>query len=251
MNNEGKVCVVSGAAGGIGAAVVKKFYDNGYKVIMLDINEEALKKSIEEEQYEKDRIDYFVLDISSEDQVKATAAKIKEKHGRVDALVNTAAIVGKYNKTIDYGFDNFKKIYSINVFGTFLLMSNILPIMVEQKSGSIVNFGSVSGMTGYTFEIGYGSSKWAVIGMTKNVANEYCEYGIRANSVSPGWVNTKMFRDTADDYGNFDDSEINLGPMGRPSEPSEMADVVYYLCTDEAKFINGANILADGGKMLG
>ena len=188
MSNEGKVCVVSGAAGGIGAAVVKKFYDNGYKVIMLDINEEALQKSIEEEKYEAGRIDYFVLDISSEDQVKAVAAKIREKHGRVDALVNTAAIVGKYNKTIDYGFDNFKKIYSINVFGTFLLMSNILPIMVEQKSGSIVNFGSVSGMTGYTFEIGYGSSKWAVIGMTKNVANEYCEYGIRANSVSPGWV---------------------------------------------------------------
>ena len=89
----------------------------------------------------------------------------------IHILVNTAAIVGKYNKTIDYGFDNFKKIYSINVFGTFLLMSNILPIMVEQKSGSIVNFGSVSGMTGYTFEIGYGSSKWAVIGMTKNAVS--------------------------------------------------------------------------------
>lgn len=251
MNNEGKVCVVSGAAGGIGAAVVKKFYDQGYKVILLDINEEALKKSIEEEQYEENRVDYFVLDISSEEQVKSTVAKIREKHHRVDALVNTAAIVGKYNKTIDYGFDNFKKIYSINVFGVFLLMSNILPIMVEQKSGAIVNFGSVSGMTGYTFEIGYGSSKWAVIGMTKNVANEYCEYGIRANTVSPGWVNTKMFKDTMADYGNFDDSEINLGPMGRPSEPSEMADVVYYLCTEEARFITGANILADGGKMLG
>lgn len=251
MNNEGKVCIISGAAGGIGAAVVKKFYDNGYKVIMLDINEEALKKSIEAEKYDENRADYFVLDISSEEQVKDMVAKVKARYGRVDALINVAAIVGKYNKTIEYGFDNFKKIYSINVFGTFLLMSNILPIMVEQKSGAIVNFGSVSGMTGYTFEIGYGSSKWAVIGMTKNVANEYCEYGIRANSVSPGWVNTKMFQDTMADYGNFDDSEINLGPMGRPSEPSEMADVVYYLCTEEAGFINGANILADGGKMLG
>lgn len=251
MSNEGKVCIITGAAGGIGAAVVKKFYDNGYKVIMLDINEDALKESIEMEKYEESRIDYYVLDISSEDQVKAMVAKVKEKHHRVDALINVAAIVGKYNKTIEYGFDNFKKIYSINVFGTFLLMSNVLPIMVGQKSGAIVNFGSVSGMTGYTFEIGYGSSKWAVIGMTKNVANEYCEYGIRANSISPGWVNTKMFKDTMADYGNFDDSEINLGPMGRPSEPSEIADVVYYLCTDEAGFINGANILADGGKMLG
>ena len=142
-------------------------------------NERLCRNPSKRRKYEAGRIDYFVLDISSEDQVKAVAAKIREKHGRVDALVNTAAIVGKYNKTIDYGFDNFKKIYSINVFGTFLLMSNILPIMVEQKSGSIVNFGSVSGMTGYTFEIGYGSSKWAVIGMTKNVAN-----GILRNTAS-------------------------------------------------------------------
>lgn len=251
MTNKEKVCVVSGAAGGVGAAVVKKFYDNGYTVVMLDINEEALNSSLDKNGYDKDRVGYMAMDISSEEEVKNVAAKIKEKYHRVDALVNTAAIVGKYNKTVDYGFDNFKKIYSINVFGTFLLMSNILPMMVEQKSGAIVNFGSVSGMTGYTFEIGYGSSKWAVIGMTKNVANEYCEYGIRANTVSPGWVNTKMLTDTAEDYKNFDDSEMNWGPMGRPSEPSEMADVVYYLCTDEAKFITGANILADGGKMLG
>ena len=87
MSNEGKVCVVSGAAGGIGAAVVKKFYDNGYKVIMLDINEEALQKSIEEEKYQVDRIDYFVLDISSEDQVKAAAdAVFAVEHTRDNCL---------------------------------------------------------------------------------------------------------------------------------------------------------------------
>ena len=149
------------------------------------------------------------------------------------------------------GFENFKKIYSVNVFGTFLMMHYTLPIMVEQNYGRIVNFGSVSGMTGYTFEIGYGSSKWAVIGMTKNVANEYGQYNIHANSVSPGWVDTPMFWNTLEDYKNFDDSEVNLGPLGRPSRPDEIADVVYYLCTDEAFIINGSNVLADGGKMLG
>ena len=153
--------------------------------------------------------------------------------------------------TADYTFENFKKIYSVNVFGTFLMMHYTLPIMVEQNYGRIVNFGSVSGMTGYTFEIGYGSSKWAVIGMTKNVANEYGQYNIHANSVSPGWVDTPMFWNTLEDYKNFDDSEVNLGPLGRPSRPDEIADVVYYLCTDEAFIINGSNVLADGGKMLG
>ena len=251
MNTENKVCVVTGASGGIGAKTVKKFYDNGYNVVMLDINENALDSVYKEYGYEEDRVIWFKLDTSSEEDVKNTVAAILEKTGRIDALVNAAGIIGKYNPTIDYTFENFKRIYSINVFGTFLMMENILPIMVKQGKGAIVNFGSVSGMTGYTYEIGYGSSKWAVIGMTKNVANEYGQYGIRANSVSPGWVNTNMFKESVQDYKQFSDSQVTLGPLGRPAEPQEIANVVYFLCSDEASYINGSNILADGGMMLG
>lgn len=251
MSSERKVCVVTGAAGGIGTKVVKKFYDKGYDVVMLDVAGEKLQKNMEDGGYDPNRVCCYVMDLSQEDQVKDVVAKVLADKGRIDALVNTAAIVGKYNPTVDYSFENFKRIYEINVFGTFLMMHYVLPAMVKQKSGCIVNFGSVSGMTGYTFEIGYGSSKWAVIGMTKNVANEYGPMGIRANSISPGWVNTPMFTATLEDYKNFDDSEVNLGPLGRPAEPEEIADVVYYLCTPEAFLINGANVLADGGKMLG
>ena len=131
------------------------------------------------------------------------------------------------------------------------MMEHVLPIMKKQGKGSIVNFGSVSGMTGYTYEIGYGSSKWAIIGMTKNVANEYGQFGIRANSVSPGWVNTNMFRKSVEDYKNFSDSQVTLGPLGRPAEPEEIANVVYFLSSDEASYVNGSNVLADGGMMLG
>ena len=246
-----KVCVVTGAAGGVGIEVVKKFYAKDYDVVMLDIATDKMKQVISDNNMDADRVSCYALDISDEDQVKDTIAKIKEKNGRIDALINTAGIVGKYNLTADYTFENFKKIYSVNVFGTFLMMHYTLPIMVEQNYGRLVNFGSVSGMTGYTFEIGYGCSKWAVIGMTKNVANEYGQYNIHANSVSPGWVDTPMFWNTLEDYMNFDDSDVNLGPLGRPSRPDEIADVVYYLCTDEAFIINGSNVLADGGKMLG
>ncbi len=249
--SERKVCVVTGAAGGVGIEVVKKFYSKDYDVVMLDIAEDRMKQVISDNNMPADRVSCYALDISDEEQVKNIIATIKEKNGRIDALINTAGIVGKYNLTADYTFENFKKIYSVNVFGTFLMMHYALPIMVEQNYGRIVNFGSVSGMTGYTFEIGYGSSKWAVIGMTKNVANEYGQYNIHANSVSPGWVDTPMFWNTLEDYKNFDDSEVNLGPLGRPSRPDEIADVVYYLCTDEAFIINGSNVLADGGKMLG
>lgn len=251
MTDERKVCIVTGASGGIGSAVVKKFYGNGYAVEMLDINEDALKTVIEKENLDPARVRCHTLDVSVERQVKDTIEGILDARGRIDALVNTAAIIGKYNPTIDYTFENFKRIYEINVFGTFLMMEHVLPIMKKQGKGSIVNFGSVSGMTGYTYEIGYGSSKWAIIGMTKNVANEYGQFGIRANSVSPGWVNTNMFRKSVEDYKNFSDSQVTLGPLGRPAEPEEIANVVYFLSSDEASYVNGSNVLADGGMMLG
>ncbi len=247
--SEKKVCVITGASGGIGKEVVKKYYKNGYDVVMLDIKEEALKKVMEAENLSADRVSYLTLDVSSEQQVIDTIAKIEAAQGRIDVLVNTAGIIGKYDETVDYTFENFKRIYEINVFGTFLMMKYTLPVMLKQGKGAIVNFGSCSGMTGYTSEIGYGSSKWAVIGMTKNVANEYARRGIRANSISPGWVNTDMLRQTLEEYKVTGDT-VNFGCVGRPGEPSEMADAVYYLSSDEASFVNGINLLVDGGKML-
>ena len=107
-------------------------------------------------------------------------------------------------------------------------------------------------MTGYTWEIGYGSSKWAVIGMTKNVANEYGGMGIRANSVSPGWVDTNMLKVSLDDFEAITGAaDITLGPMGRVATPAEIANGVYWLCTDDASYVNSTNLLIDGGMMLG
>lgn len=250
---ENKVCLVTGGSGGIGAKVVKKFYDKGYHVVMLDMFEENMIKVIEENGYDKERVSHYVLNVTDEEQIKATVAQIKEDLGRVDALVNTAGTVGKYAKIVDYSLENFKKIYNVNVFGTFAMIQNVLPIMMEQKSGAIVNFGSVSGMRGYSYEVGYGSSKWAVIGMTQTVANEYGEYGIRCNSVSPGWVDTGMLHFSIESYKALGDSgEITTGPLyNRPAKPEEIADAVYFLCSEEAHFITGANLLVDGGMLLG
>jgi len=248
-----KVAVVTGASGGIGRNITKKFVMNGYYVCMVDIAEPAMVKAVEEAEIDKTQVGYYAIDVSSEEIVIATIAKIMEDCGRIDALVNAAGICGKYNETIDYTFENFKRIYEINVFGTFLMMKYTLPHMVEAKKGAIVNFGSVSGMTGYTYEIGYGSSKWAVIGMTKNVANEYAGRGIRANSISPGWVQTNMFKQSLDDYATLMGGEpsFTMAPIGRVADPMEMANVVYWLCTDEASYVTSANVLVDGGMMLG
>ena len=249
---EKRVSVITGACGGIGREVVKKFYDHGYHVVLLDMDLPRLEQAAGELGLDRERASCWALDISDEGQVKDTVAAIRSKLGRIDVLVNTAGIVGRYDKTVDYPFENFRKIYEVNVFGTFLMMQNVLPAMVEQQSGAIVNFGSVSGMRGYTLEVGYGSSKWAVIGMTHNVANEYGGEGVRVNSVSPGWVNTGMMKRTLENYRELGrQEEITLGPCKRPAEPSEIADAVYFLASGEASHINGANLVVDGGMLLG
>lgn len=251
MKQETNVVIVTGASGGIGSAIVKKFYENGYSVAMFDINEAALKAVAADLGLDEARVAIQPVDITAEEQVIAAIAAVRERFGKIDALINVAAIIGEYGLTCDCTLENFKNIYNVNVFGTFAMMKHTLPVMLEQKHGNIVNFGSVSGMSGYTCEIGYGSSKWAVIGMTKNVANEYGQYGIRSNSISPGWVNTAMFRKSVEDFADMEDASITLGPLGRPAEPYEMADIVYFMCQPEANFLNGSNVLADGGMMLG
>ena len=184
-----KVCVITGAGGGIGQSIVKRFLNEGHHVVMVDLDAERLKAIVENKKYPKEDVSTYAIDITNEDAVKAGIETIMKETGRIDALVNAAGICGIYDMAVNYDFANFRKIYEVNVFGMFLMMKYCLPHLIDRK-GSIINFGSVSGMQGYKYEIGYGSSKAAVIEMTRNIANEYGSEGVRCNSVSPGWVNT-------------------------------------------------------------
>ncbi len=245
-----KYCIITGASGGIGSQIAKRFYDQNYHIILMDINKEKLENVMKVMDFRLDHAAYYPLDITDEKEVKNTLAHIYRQYRRIDVLVNAAGICGEYAKAIDTSISDFKKIYDVNVFGTFLMMQNILPIMIDQRSGVIVNFGSVSGMRGYTYEIAYGSSKWAVIGMTKNIANEYGSCGIRANSVSPGWVDTDMMKKTLINYKQLGLSEtVDIGPINRPANPIEIAEAVYFLSSDAASYINGTNLVVDGGKL--
>ncbi|MBQ6560518.1 MAG: SDR family oxidoreductase [Erysipelotrichaceae bacterium] len=248
-----KVCLVTGAGGGIGQSIVKRFIKEGYHVVMIDLNENRLNDIVEKEAYSREDLSIFMIDITQEDAVKEGIEAILNKTGRIDVLVNTAGICGSYNLAMDYGFDNFRRIYEVNVFGTFLMMKYCLPYLIAQQ-GSIINFGSVSGIQGYKYEVGYGSSKAAVIEMTRNVANEYGSEGVRCNSVSPGWVNTSMMDRTIENYREIGVEEkegcVCFGSIRRRAEPEEIANVVYFLSSDEASYINGANIVIDGGMII-
>ena len=255
MDFTGQVAVVTGAGGGIGTALVKKFTDLGAKVALLDVKEEFCRRTVEKLQLDEDRVLCLAADISDEQAVKETIARIMDRFGRIDILINSAGISGPSARTEDYSFNDVKKVFSVNVFGTYLMMQNVLPIMQAQKKGSIVNFGSVSGLFGYPYEIAYGASKASVIHMAKSAANENGGNGVRVNAISPGWVDTGMMKSILASYKDVgienSSDNVTLGPMNRPGKPEEMANAVAFLCSEEASYINGTNFLVDGGMTLG
>ena len=253
---EGKVAVVTGAGDEMAGAMVKKFTENGACAALLDIREDLAQKTADDLGLGADRALCVKVDISDEESVKAAVAKVVEKFGRIDFLCNVAGIEGPNDsRTEVYSTEGAKKVFDINILGTFLMLKHVLPVMQAQKSGAIVNLGSVSGMYGYEGEIAYGASKAAVIQMTKNVANENIKLGIRCNAISPGWVNTGMFRRIVGQYAEGEGrgsgwDNVHVGNIGRTAEPMEMANVAVFLCSDDASFVNGSNWLCDGGKTL-
>lgn len=255
MDFKNKVVILTGAGGGIGTAIAQKFTQLGAKLALLDIRLDTVRQLAQRLGLGEDRAFCAAPDVSDEASVKSVIAEIREHFGRVDVLINAAGIPGPSARTEDYAFEKVKQVFAVNVFGTFLMMQNVLPIMQAQRSGAILNFGSVSGMFGYPYEIAYGSSKAAIIYMTKNAANENGGNGVRINSISPGWVKTQMMKTIVESYhdvGIEDSAEnVTLGPMGRPATPEEIANVAVFMCSEEASYVNGSNFLVDGGMTLG
>ncbi len=254
MDYTGKVVVLTGAGGGIGSAMAKKFSQLGAELALLDVSIESVQKTAQRLGLDPAHTFCGAVDVSSEEAVKAAVAQVKDRFGRIDVLINAAGIPGPSARTEDYSFEAAKKVYAVNVFGTFLMMQNVLPIMQAQHSGAILNFGSCSGMFGYPYEIAYGSSKAAIIFMTKNAANENGKNGVRINAISPGWVDTNMMKTVIDSYkdvGVESGDNVTIGPMGRPGTPEEIANVAAFMCSEEASYVNGANFLVDGGMTLG
>lgn len=255
MDFTGKVVVITGAGGGIGSAVAKKFAVLGARLALVSTRVETADRTAKSLSLPEDRVFCVGADLTDETAAHTAVAAIMGHYGRIDALVNTAGIPGPSARTEDYPFSEVRRVFSVNVFGTFLMMQAVLPIMQAQRSGAVVNFGSVSGMFGYPYEIAYGASKAAVIFMTKNAANENGGNGVRVNAISPGWVDTGMMRTILDSYKDVgienSADNVTLGPMGRPGTPEEIANVAAFLCSEESSYVNGANFLVDGGMTLG
>jgi meso-butanediol dehydrogenase / (S,S)-butanediol dehydrogenase / diacetyl reductase len=237
-----KVAVITGAARGIGLTIAERFNAEGYQTIIIDNNKEAMQQC---KAYlkGKQRYSFILCDVSSPKQVKATFDKIIAQFPLIHALVNNAGIA-IFKAAEDVTYDDWSAVMNINLNGTFLCSQACLPALILAK-GSIVNIASISGVRASTLRMAYGTSKAAIMHLTKQQAVEYGNKGVRANAVAPGPVETEMAKlvHSADIRTSYADAI----PLARYGSTQEIANTVYFLCSAEASYINGQIIAADGG----
>ena len=240
-----KVVLVTGASKGIGRAIAIKFAKEGYNVVInYNTDEVGASKTLEEVKKYSDGI-IIKCDVSNELQVTEMVNKVISTYGNIDVLVNNAGIA------IDSTFDDkkisdFKRILDVNLIGTFIVSRCVGNIMMKNKRGNIINISSTNGIdTYYEYSLDYDASKAGVISLTHNLASHYAPY-IRVNAVCPGWVMTDMNKELGDEYIKEESNKIKLG---RFAEPSEIANVVYFISSDEASYVNDSIIRVDGGEV--
>ena len=237
------VAVVTGAARGIGLAVAQWFLDHGHKAVLLDVDAQTLKHTQSQLQRPDDVL-CIHCDISKPDQVQAAAQQVMARFGRADALVNNAG-VAVFKPVLETSFEEWRQVLGTNLDGAFLCSQAFGSIMAKQRSGAIVNIASISGLRASTLRVAYGTSKAALIHLTKQYAAELGNYGVRVNTVCPGPVETEMAKlvhsvAIRSDY-------LDTIPLGRYGSPQEMAQTVGFLCSDQASYINGQFLAVDGG----
>ena len=235
-----RVAIVTGAAQGIGRRAAEVLAERGFAVVLSD-----LRSSIDSFS-SKDAIE-VVGDITDENVATQLAETAKEKFGRIDVLVNNAGIslISPMNETTPA---QLRRVIDVNLIAPFLTTKAAGQVMLEQKSGSIINVASIAGISGVAHRAAYNASKHGLIGMTRTLAAEWGGFGVRCNAVCPGWVKTPM-DDVSQAAGTYVDSDItDRVPMGRFASPDDIAKAIAFLADPaESGFINGQTLVVDGG----
>jgi NAD(P)-dependent dehydrogenase (short-subunit alcohol dehydrogenase family) len=247
----GRSVIITGGAGGIGAATAEAFLRRGAKVALVDLFQDALDTKVAELS-ELGEVIGIRADVTKEDDVKAYVAKTVEAFGTVDVFFNNAGIEGKVKPLVETEVADFEQVFAVNVLGAFLGLKHVLPVMTEQGSGSVINTSSEAGLDGSPNTVAYVSSKHGLTGMTKVAALEVATTGVRVNSIHPSGVNTEMVRRLESGFGGDDTAAAaemfqSAIPMGRYAEASDIANLVVFLGSDESSFITGAQYRVDGG----
>lgn len=249
---KGKVCIVTGAAVGIGAACALRLGQEGASLALFDLQDGPGEALVEQLRSQGVPARFWHVDVSSEASVKAATDSAAEHFGGVHVLVNNAGIAGANRPTHEITLEEWERVQGINVTGVFLCTKHAVPHMLRAGHGSIINLSSIYGLVGGPDVPPYHASKGAVTLMTKTDAMIYAADGIRVNSVHPGYIWTPMVEHHLRDSGatDLDAARKEVGqlhPLGHMGEPDDIAWGVVYLASEESKFMTGSALVIDGG----
>ena len=237
-----KVALVTGAARGIGLATAKRFLADNWCVALLDIDSETLSRA--HTTLPSDKVITICCDVADAAGVASAIAQVEQKFGRLDALVNNAGIA-IFKPILDLTYEDWSRVLAVNLTGPFLCVQATAPLMRDSGGGAIVNITSISGLRASTLRTAYGTSKAALAHLTQQQAIELASIGIRVNAVAPGPVDTAMAKavHTPEIRAAYHDAI----PLNRYGLEQELAEMVFFLCSDRASYITGQTIAVDGG----
>jgi NAD(P)-dependent dehydrogenase (short-subunit alcohol dehydrogenase family) len=249
---DGKVAVVTGAAGVIGSATVRLLAERGARIVAIDRREADLHTAIKDLPASAQAL-AITADVSDEDEVADYVRATIEKFGTIDVFYNNAGVEGDIAPITKYSLETFRRVIDVNVVGVFLGLKHVLPVMLKQNSGSIINTASIAGLIGSPEIAVYSASKHAVIGLTKSAAQECAATGVRVNCVCPGLIDSRMLSAIIEgrNPGNApvpNEKIVERIPARRLGRPSEVASIVAFLASDEASYVSGSAYTVDGGR---
>ena len=249
MRLQDKVALITGAGSGIGRASALKFAQEGAKVLAVDVQQEGNEETVNTIRSEGGTATSFHADVTDSQAVHRMIRAATETYGRLDILFNNAGISAR-GTILDIDEEAFDRLFAVNVKGVYLGCREAIPVMKSQGGGVILNTASQLGVVGVEASAVYPATKGAVVQMTRCLAIDHALDGIRVNCICPGPIDTPLARLSRESTGDPEaalQARLASIPMNRIGTPQEMADVAAFLCSDEASFVTGAAILADGG----
>jgi 3-oxoacyl-[acyl-carrier protein] reductase len=239
-----RVAIVTGAARGLGFAIAERLLDSGAAVAMWDMQREPLDDAATRLK-SKGMVDTSVVDVTDEAQVASAAAAVLKKLGRIDILVNNAGIAGPIRRSWEFSLEEWRKVMAVNVEGVYICSRAVIPAMIAQQYGRIVNLASIAGKNGSPYFAPYSTSKAAVIGLTKSMGKDLAKDGVIVNCIAPTAVGTDMVKGFP---SNLVESMVEQTPMGRMAEAAELASMVAFMCSEDCSFTTGGVFDISGGR---